>query len=140
MSKYRQTKESVAKILKEGLVLDSILTALGLFVFFLAPISIVIAQGSGYAQYLVVILLPFSWVFIFGFLCLAGLISSVAGLVETLMLFNIVEKSKVIKNLRTIDIEERRKRLRWMIRIGSIVLIISSLVAIPIMLSFIAEL
>lgn len=138
MSKYWKTKENVQDILKEGLVLDAILTGLGLIIFFLSPISIVIDQGTGYGQYLVILLLPFTWVFVFGFLCLAGLVSSIAGLVETLMLFRIVEKSRVIKNLKTIDLKERRSRLRWMIRIGASVLILSSLVAIPLMLGFIA--
>jgi hypothetical protein len=136
VSKTRISGENIKIILKKGLVLDIILTSLGFLAFFLAPISIVIVQGSGYGEYLAILLLPISYLFVFGFLSLAGLLSSAWALIETFMLFRILDKSKIIKPLKKIDIEDRRLKLRGMIRIGSIVLIVSSLIAIPLMLGF----
>ena len=137
MSKNRISGENMKAIVKKGLILDIILTSLGFLAFFLAPISVVIDQGYGYGSYLSILLLPVSYIFVFGFLSLAGLLSSLWALVETFMLFGLADKSRTIKPLKRIDVEDRRSKLRVMIRLGSIVLIASSLIAIPLMLGLI---
>ncbi|MHA1197809.1 MAG: hypothetical protein ACTSQF_00430 [Candidatus Heimdallarchaeaceae archaeon] len=133
MDELSDEEVDVSQKIKKGIVIDLILVFLGLVAFFIAPLASVLTSDAEYGSYLAILLLPFTYAFVVGLFSIIGFVGCVVGLAETFLLLSILGKKDEYDFTKRINFEDRSARSRKMLRIGSILLIVSSLIAIPLM-------